>query len=126
MTQSGSKESGSGISGQKHDPPTPCTTLSALKARDTRLAYDDPAFATQYGRGQTWLNVAFFAVKGLWDYGYRETAGQIREFLLDMVYDNLSRGICENYDTVKRVGKFTARFSWSAAFVIEFVLEMRE
>lgn len=90
------------------------------------VAYDDPAFSTQYWRGQTWLNVAFFAVKGLWDYGYRETAGQIREFLLDMVYDNLSRGICENYDTVKRVGKFTARFSWSAAFVIEFVLEMRE
>lgn len=116
-----------GIASEEH------AAAMAVLARDAdkfymgmpTVAYDDPSYSTTYWRGQTWLNVAFFAVKGLWDYGYRDTAIQIREFLLDMVYDNLSRGICENYDTVKRVGRYTARFSWSSAFVIEFILQLK-
>ena len=87
------------------------------------VTYDCPAFSTDYWRGQTWLNVAFFAVKGLYDYGFRETAGEIREFLLSMAFDDLPRGISENYDSVNRRGKFNASFSWSAAFLIEFILQ---
>lgn len=88
------------------------------------VAYDHPAFSTDYWRGQTWLNVAYFAVKGLWDYGFTKTAGEIREFLLSMIFDCLP-GIYENYDTVNRRGKFNPSFSWSAAFTIELVLTMR-
>lgn len=86
------------------------------------VTYDCPAFSTDYWRGQTWLNVAFFAVKGLYDYGFCEIAGKIREFILSMAYDNLPRGIFENYDSVTRRGKFNDSFSWSAAFLIEFIL----
>ncbi len=86
------------------------------------VTYDCPAFSEDYWRGQTWLNVAFFAVKGLADYGFCQTAGAIREFILSMAYDNLPRGIFENYDSVHRRGKFNSSFSWSAAFLIEFIL----
>jgi putative isomerase len=86
------------------------------------ITYDSPAFSTDYWRGQTWLNVAFFAVKGLRDYGYTDTASRIKEYLLDMVYDELPKGLFENYDSVNRRGMFNKAFSWSAAFVIEFVL----
>ena len=88
------------------------------------VTYDCPAFSTDYWRGQTWLNVAYFAVKGLSNYGFRQTAEDIREFLLSMVYDGLSRGISENYDSVARRGKFNDSFSWSAAFVIELILSV--
>lgn len=87
------------------------------------VTYDCPAYSTGYWRGQTWLNVAFFAVRGLYDYGYRKTAEEIREFILSMVYDDLSRGISENYDTIRRVGMYNDSFSWSAAFLIEFILD---
>ena len=90
------------------------------------VTYDSPAFSTDYWRGQTWLNVAFFAVKGLYDYGFRKTAEEIREFLLSMAYDDLPRGIFENYDSVSRRGKFNPSFSWSAVFLIEFILQFPE
>lgn len=86
------------------------------------VSYDDPTFSNGYWRGQTWLNVAYFAAKGLRTYGYVNTADQIKEFLLDMVYDNSEQGIFENYDTVNRKGMYCDSFSWSAAFVIEFIL----
>ena len=86
------------------------------------VTYDCPAFSKDYWRGQTWLNVAFFAVKGLADYGFCKTAGEIREYILSMAYDNLPRGLFENYDSVNRRGLFNNSFSWSAAFLIEFIL----
>lgn len=87
------------------------------------VTYDCPAYSTEYWRGQTWLNVAFFAYKGLCNYGFTKVAEEIREFLLSMVYDGLDRGISENYDTIRRTGGFNESFSWSAAFVIEFILD---
>lgn len=86
------------------------------------VPYDDPSYSTGYWRGQTWFNVAYFAIKGLHDYGYTDTADSIKEFLLSMVYENLPRGIFENYDSVNRRGKFNPSFSWTSAFVIEMIL----
>ena len=87
------------------------------------VTYDCPAYSTDYWRGQTWLNVAFFAIKGLENYGFTGVAGEIREFLLSMAYDGLDRGISENYDSINRRGKFNNSFSWSAAFLIELILD---
>ena len=87
------------------------------------VTYDCPAYSTDYWRGQTGLNVAFFAIKGLENYGFTEVAGEIREFLLSMAYDGLDRGISENYDSINRRGKFNNAFSWSAAFLIELILD---
>ena len=69
------------------------------------------------------MNVAFFAIKGLADYGFSDTATEMKEYFLDMVYDNLPN-IWENYDSKVRVGKYCQSFSWSAAFIIEFILQM--
>lgn len=87
------------------------------------VTYDDPSFSTGYWRGQTWLNVAYFAAKGLYGCGFEKTAEEIKNFILDMVYDNAEQGIFENYDTVNRRGMYCESFSWSAAFIIEFILK---
>lgn len=87
------------------------------------VAYDDPEYAPPgYWRGTTWLNVAYMATKGLKNYGFDELADGIKEYLLSMIYDNLENGIFENYDSLKRKGLHFARFGWSAAFTIEFIL----
>lgn len=86
------------------------------------VTYDDPAYSTDYWRGPTWLNVAFFAVKGLENYGYKKLGNEIREFLLDLIYENKDGGIFENYDTKNRKGLYWHSFSWSCAFVFEFIL----
>lgn len=89
------------------------------------VSYDCEGYDNDYWRGPTWLNVAFFALKGLDDYGFTTTASEMREYILGMVYDNLPN-ICENYDSKKRIGKCCKAFSWSAAFIIEFILQWKE
>lgn len=86
------------------------------------VSYDNPQYSNDYWRGPTWLNTAFFAVKGLYDYGFVATAESIREFLLSMIYKNRDSGIFENYDSINEKGLYWHRFSWSAAFIIEFIL----
>ena len=86
------------------------------------VTYDDPTYSKGYCRGPSWLHVAFFAAKGLRDYGYGKTASDLREFLLDLVYEQLPHGLFENYDSIERKGGSNPSFSWSAAFVIEFIL----
>ena len=88
------------------------------------VTYDHPQYSQDYWRGPTWLNVAYFAIKGLKNYGFEKTAEEMTEFLLDMIFENSENGIYENYDTKARKGLFWHRFSWSAAFVIEFILNM--
>lgn len=86
------------------------------------IAYDDAGYDGDYWRGPTWLNVAFFAIKGLYQYGYTDTANEMRTYLLDLAHRHLPN-IHENYDTKKGVGCSCARFSWSACFLIEFILD---
>ncbi|MBR6915337.1 MAG: glycoside hydrolase, partial [Clostridia bacterium] len=88
------------------------------------VAYDDKGHDKNYWRGLTWLNVAYFAVRGLYDYGYVDTAREIKEYILDMCYDLLP-DIYENYDSLERKGCGCEHFSWSSAFIIEFILEIK-
>ncbi|MBQ7475284.1 MAG: hypothetical protein IJS78_05120 [Clostridia bacterium] len=88
------------------------------------VAYNDKGHDKDYWRGLTWLNVAFFAVKGLYDYGYADTAREIKEYILNMCYDLLPE-IYENYDSLERKGCGCDHFSWSSAFIIEFILEIK-
>jgi len=90
------------------------------------VSYDDPTYSRDYWRGPTWLNVAYFAIKGLRDYGYAKLADEMTEFLLSVVYKNREIGIYENYDTKAQEGLFCQRFSWSCAFVIEFIVNKVE
>lgn len=85
------------------------------------VAYTDPSFETDaYWRGPCWLNVAYFASKGLKNYGFDETADTIKNTILSWVYND-GEFIHENYNAVTGEGLCTDRFSWSCVFVREFL-----
>ena len=90
------------------------------------VAFDDPQYEANYWRGPVWLNVAWFAAKGLKNYGFA-VADTIRERVLEMV-EAEKRGIFENYDprTNRGLDKEDrvrcANFSWSCVFIMEFIL----
>ena len=86
------------------------------------VSYDHPSYSLDYWRGPTWINVAYFAIKGLKNYGFQALAEEYKEYILNMVYENLDKGIFENYDSKERKGLCWHTFSWSAVFVIEFIL----
>jgi putative isomerase len=86
------------------------------------VSYDHPAFEpTAYWRGRTWYNVAYFALKGLKNYGYDEIADAGRRQLLTWAHKS-SDALYENYhsETGEPVG--CRQFSWTAVFVMEFIL----
>ena len=86
------------------------------------VAYDNPHFdPTGYWRGRTWLNVAYFALKGLKDYGFDEVADTGRDTLLSWVR-NTPAYIHENYHPLTGAPLGAGQFGWSAVFMIEFIL----
>jgi len=85
------------------------------------VAYDDPNYVGNYWRGHSWLNVAYFAIKGLKQYGFESLANDMRNTLLDFA-DKNSDGIYEKYDADTGEGKGCPCFSWSSAFLMEFIL----
>lgn len=91
-----------------------------FKGKMPTVSFDNPEYSNDYWRGPTWLNVAYFAAKGLKNYGFA-VADKIRENILDMCY-NEKRGIYENYDSVTGKGLCCDHFSWSCVFIREFIL----
>ena len=85
------------------------------------VSYDHPEYKpTIYWRGRTWLNVAYFALKGLKFYGYDELADEGRETILGWV-DAYKGSIHENYDSMTGEPLGAKDFSWSAVFVLKFL-----
>ncbi len=84
------------------------------------VSFDNPQYSTDYWRGPVWLNVAYFAAKGLKNYGI-EIADKIKENILDMCHAE-KRGVFENYDAKTGEGLCCDHFSWSSVFIIEFIL----
>ncbi len=85
-------------------------------------AYDTPGFESHgYWRGSAWLNTSFFALKGLEQYGYANTAEAMRSRLLGWIARDPS--IREYYDSSDGTGYGAKGFGWSAAFTIAFILD---
>ena len=84
------------------------------------VSFDNPSFSNDYWRGPTWLNVAYFAAKGLKNYGF-PVADRIKKSILDMC-KNDEGGIYENYDSLTMKGQYCNRFGWSCVFILEFLL----
>ena len=84
------------------------------------VAYDDPSYCNNYWRGPCWLNVAYFAAKGLKDYGFVETAETVKETILDWVYND-GEFVHENYDAKTGEGLYASNYSWSCVFVRQFI-----
>ena len=91
-----------------------------FKSKMPTVSFDNPKYSTDYWRGPTWINVAYFAAKGLKNYGF-EVADKIKENILNMCY-NEKGGIYENYDSVTGEGFCCNHFSWSSVFIMEFIL----
>ncbi len=86
------------------------------------VAYDHPQFDPEsYWRGRMWLNVAYFALKGLKDYGFNELAESGRNTILSWVRNDPSQ-IFENYNSRTGEPLGSPQFSWSSVFTIEFLL----
>ena len=87
------------------------------------VSSDDPAYdPLQYWRGRTWINIAYFALRGLKDYGFDELADRGRARMLEMLRGDPS-AIYENYHPETGVPLGVPRFSWSATFAMEFALD---
>ena len=86
------------------------------------VSYDNPNYqAAEYWRGPMWLNTAYFAAKGLKNYGYVELSEKIKNNILT-VCENEKEIIFEYYDSLTGKGLGAKQFAWSAAFIIEFIL----
>lgn len=88
------------------------------------VAFDDPKMdPVGYWRGSVWMNVAYFAIKGLYDYGFTDTAIEIKDTLLNWM--DKTRSIFENYNPITGEGKCAADFSWSCVFAMEMIFEIQ-
>ena len=90
-----------------------------FKCKMPTVSFDNPEFSADYWRGSTWLNVAYFAAKGLKNYNLT-VADKIKENILDMCYNN-KNGIYENYNSMTGEGQRYNNFSWSCVFIMEFI-----
>ena len=86
------------------------------------VAYDHESYCLDYWRGPCWLNLAYFAAKGLKNYGFLETANKIKETIL-MWVQNDGKFVHENYDAKTGEGLCQENFSWSCVFVRKFILD---
>jgi len=86
------------------------------------IAYRDIAYRSgKYWRGPTWLNTAYFAILGLYHYGYESLALELTENILHWCAEETD-AIFEYYDSHSGKGLGARDFGWSSAFIIELVL----
>jgi putative isomerase len=78
-----------------------------------------------YWRGPTWLDQAYFGVKGLRNYGYHQEAKEATRKLIHNAEGVLSKGksIRENYNPMSGEGLESENFSWSAAHYLLLLLD---
>lgn len=88
------------------------------------IAYSNKAFNhKRFWRGPCWLNTAYFAVKGLADYGFDALAIDYCRRILSWIE---KEGFWEYYDTKTNHGIGQKNFSWSSVFGVLFVRLYKE
>ena len=86
------------------------------------VSYNNTEYSpTNFWRGPTWINTWYFAVVGLYNYGYTTLAKDLKKYMLE-VCDKEKRDIFEYYHSKTGEGIGAAQFSWSAVFIIETIL----
>lgn len=96
------------------------TAETKFECKMPTVSFDNPQYSNDYWRGPTWLNVAYFAAKGLKNYGF-DVADKIKNSILEMCAKD-NEHIYENYDAKAQKGLYCDHFSWSCVFIIEFIL----
>lgn len=90
------------------------------------VSYDHPEYRRDdFWRGPTWVNVAYFALKGLKHYGHDRLAEDCRATILDWCRQNPDE-LWEYYDSRDGRGIGARRYGWTGTFVIEFILNWDE
>lgn len=86
------------------------------------VSADEPAYdPAGYWRGRSWINLAWFAYRGLRNYGYYAEASK----LLAKVLEAMAKAPCrENYNSATGEPMGAPDFGWSA-LVIDMALEER-
>lgn len=74
-----------------------------------------------FWRGPCWLNTAYFAIKGLANYGEKSLALEYIDNILDWC-DSNGDSIYEYYDSKTGKGLGAKNFGWSSVFIIELIL----
>lgn len=64
----------------------------------------------RYWRGSAWININWFAYKGLIDYGFKDVAQELKKRSVAMVKKS---GFCEYYHSINGKGLGPYKFSWS-------------
>ena len=87
------------------------------------VSYDDKTYDPMgYWRGRTWINIAYFAIRGLQYEGFADLAAEGREEMLKWMAADPS-GIYENYNSQNTLPAGFPHFGWSCTFAIKFVLD---
>jgi neutral trehalase len=85
------------------------------------VSYLNAGYSQDMWRGPCWLNTAYFALKGLQRYGHVGVANEIRETILE--WCDLEPHLREYYDAKTGEGLNAVDFGWTAAFLIELILD---
>jgi glycogen debranching enzyme len=89
----------------------------------TSLARDDPRFDGKlYWRGPIWPILNWILYRGLARYGDRKRATSVRRALLELARTG---GFWEHYDPTTGRGNGGHQFAWTAALVLDVLLEER-
>ncbi|MBA3634798.1 MAG: glycoside hydrolase, partial [Rubrobacteraceae bacterium] len=77
----------------------------------------------RYWRGPVWINIAWFLMHGLEAYGYQDHAQRLRKTIIELCRD---QGFHEYFDPLSGDGLGSILFSWSAALLLDVLLEVGE
>jgi hypothetical protein len=89
-------------------------------------SYDRYGFGfvpVQYWRGPVWVNIDWFLMRGLERYGHEKEAARLRETIVKLCSDE---GFYEYFDPLSGMGHGSDFFSWTAALVIDVLLDKEE
>lgn len=82
---------------------------------------DEPGFLpTNYWRGPIWFNVNWLLYQGLRRYGFDTHAADLRRGLVGLVRRS---GFHEHYDPTDGAGHGARRFAWTAALLLDLLLD---
>jgi Trehalase len=77
-------------------------------------------FPGRYWRGPVWVNINWFLMRGLERYGHDKEAARLRETIVGLC---TNEGFYEYFDPLTGMGHGSDFFSWTAALLIEVLLE---
>jgi glycogen debranching enzyme len=86
-------------------------------------SYDGYGFGfspVQYWRGPVWININWFLMHGLKRYGFDEHAERLRQAIIELCQKG---GFCEYFDPLTGTGHGSDFFSWTAALLIDVLIE---